>query len=201
MNLDIDERVIRREYERRREEWLYEDRYEPEPEPPFTEEERAALWRAHRPYNAEVVDWIERQPGYRPIEYVCSACYEEWKNGGCSTIRALAVLARRNAQVLQLNKRVRNMAEFLAEYFAKRFVGPGPGNIAECWLKVDGYMLAQGRMAVVDQMLFKMREQWKDYLERLFPPDPMEQLARDTNRILADQARRQRHEEQGDGSG
>lgn len=204
MTLPIDERAARHELERRKREWLYEDRYEPEPEPSFTERERSDLWRTHRPYDAGKVDWSFWPDGSRGAQsaYVCSTCYEEWKNGGCSTIRALAILARRNAQVLQLNKRNRNMAEFLAEWFARRTVGPGLINrgVAECTLRVDVRMLAEGRMMVVDELLAKMRDQWKHYLLQLFPPSAMEVAAKAFNESFAN-IERDKRRAQADGDG
>lgn len=182
------EHEARHEFERRKREWLYEDRYEPEPEPPFTENESAQLWRSHTPF--------------RPAEFesnsawYCIECHQPWANGGCSTRRALAILARRNAQVLQLNKRNRNMAEFLAEWFAKRIVGPGRNgfdpSLAECRLVVDRRMLEHGRMLVVDELLRKMRDQWKDYLIQLFPPSGMEVAARAFNESFANIEREKR---------
>lgn len=176
---------------RRQQQWLFEDRYGPTPEPEFTEEEARTIRRQHIAVRALSDPFFAGPPEGRVY---CVACGQPWKDGGCSIIRLLHQWHARGEDNKQLQERNRSMAEFLAEWWARREVYPSPGygRIAQCSLKVDGYMLEKGKMLVVDQLLLKMREQWKHYLEQLFPPSQMEVAARAFNESLANIEREKR---------
>ena len=176
---EIHEAEARHELERRKNEWLYEDDRDREVVAPFTEHDAQTLRNLHI-----AVRSIGEPPFVVPSSLYCLECGMPWTNGGCPTVRLLGNWRWQTRRIRQLRKRVDNMAEFLAEWFAWRYVGRR-GRVAECSLRVDEEMLARGRMAVVDQLLMKMRDQWREFLEQMFPKSQTEQFASALNESLA----------------
>lgn len=149
--------------------------------------ERGGLLREHGRCDSEwrdVWDDATRSIVEKDIPFdapICGRCREPWGREGCRTVRAILLLGIRERELSEKARRVSELQEALSPRFGvERLREPG-NQTAALRMQVDHYTLMHGRMGVVDAVLRKMRDHWRDWFKKV---GDLERIAADHSYAL-----------------